>query len=94
MHYENYEEGDLKKAKFHNEVAAMAGHEEARYNLGVMEAKLLNLQRAKRLTIAASAGSYLAMHALVTLFSPGVDNRDSLTQFCWHTIIPVPRDEK
>jgi TPR repeat protein len=74
MYY--YEEGDMKKAKFHNEIAAMAGHEEARYNLGVMEGKMLNLPRAKKhLTIAASAGSYLAMHALVTLFEPGVDNR-------------------
>jgi TPR repeat protein len=27
--------GDLKKAKFHFEAAAMAGHEMARYNLGV-----------------------------------------------------------
>ena len=29
--------GDLKKAKFHYEAAAMAGHEGARLNLGTME---------------------------------------------------------
>jgi TPR repeat protein len=31
------EGGDLKKAKFHYEVAAMAGHDVARHNLGFME---------------------------------------------------------
>jgi TPR repeat protein len=31
------DEGDLKKAKFHIEAAAMAGHEVARCNLGIME---------------------------------------------------------
>jgi hypothetical protein len=29
--------GDLKKAKFHLEAAAMAGHEVARFNIGLME---------------------------------------------------------
>jgi TPR repeat protein len=29
--------GDVKKAKFHYETAAMAGHEYARYNIGLME---------------------------------------------------------
>ena len=31
------EGGDLKKAKFHYEVAAMAGHDVARHHLGFME---------------------------------------------------------
>jgi TPR repeat protein len=31
------EEGDLKKAKFHYEAAAMAGCEDARYNIGSIE---------------------------------------------------------
>jgi TPR repeat protein len=31
--------GNLKKAKFHYEAAAMLGCEVARYNLGVMEAQ-------------------------------------------------------
>ena len=39
-HYElgmNFENENLKKAKFHYEAAAMAGHDAARYNLGCME---------------------------------------------------------
>ena len=38
--------GALKKAKFHVEAAAMAGHEGARYNLGVMECNSGNIERA------------------------------------------------
>jgi hypothetical protein len=34
---EHHKGGDMKKAKFHLEAAAMAGHEKARYNLGIME---------------------------------------------------------
>ena len=34
-----YDGGNMKKANFHYEVAAMAGHEEARFNLGIMDAK-------------------------------------------------------
>ena len=58
--------GDLKKAKFHYEVAAMAGHDDARYNLGCMEAQSGNMgQAVKHWTIAASAGEYNAMHNLL-----------------------------
>jgi lipopolysaccharide biosynthesis regulator YciM len=54
-----HEGGDMKKAKFHLEAAAMAGHETARYNLGVMECHCGNNERAvKHWTIAASAGDY------------------------------------
>ena len=55
-----------KKAKFHLEAGAMAGHEGARYNLGTMEeAQSGNMGRAvKHWIIAASAGSYLAMNAM------------------------------
>jgi len=61
--------GDLKKAKFHCEAAAMAGHEAARCNLGVMEFNSGNMERAmKHWTIAASAGNYGAMHNLRALF--------------------------
>ena len=34
-----HEGGDMKKAKFHFEAAAMAGHEVARCNLGGLEAE-------------------------------------------------------
>ena len=53
------ERGDLKKATFHTEAAAMAGHEVARYNLGITEARSGNLERAvKHWIIAASAGEH------------------------------------
>jgi len=41
-----HERGDMKKAKFHSETAAMAGHEGARYNLGFLEAKSGNMKQA------------------------------------------------
>jgi len=34
----DHEGGDLKKAKFHLEAAAMAGHDVSPFNLGSMEA--------------------------------------------------------
>ena len=43
MHYKKV--GDMKKAKFHYETAAMAGHDGARYNLGGLEAQSGNLER-------------------------------------------------
>ena len=64
-----------KKAKFHLEAGAMAGHEGARYNLGTMEeAQSGNMGRAvKHWIIAASAGSYLAMNAMRSCFENGID---------------------
>ena len=45
----------------------MAGHEGARCMLGIMENKSGNRERAiKHWKIAASAGYYVAMHALIT----------------------------
>jgi TPR repeat protein len=56
-------EGNSKKEKkLHNEAAAMAGHEGARYNLGLIELKSGNTEQAvKHWTIATSAGNYDAM---------------------------------
>ena len=52
--------GDMKKAKFHYEAAAMTGDDVARTNIGIMESKSGNTERAvKHYTIAASAGNYL-----------------------------------
>ena len=74
-----HEGGDLKKAKFHFEAAAMAGHEGARFNLGVMEYNSGNMERAiKHWTIAASAGHYRAMHHLRTGFEGGFVSRESI----------------
>jgi TPR repeat protein len=49
-----HEGGDLKMAKFHFEVAAIAGHELARFNRGLMEYKSGNVEQAvKHWKIAA-----------------------------------------
>ena len=65
--------GELKKAKFHNEAAAMAGHELAWNNLGNIEAEGGNIEQAvNHWTIAASAGDYCVMHDLTTCFENGV----------------------
>jgi TPR repeat protein len=51
--------GDLKKAKFHSEAAAVAGHEGSRFNLGLVEIQSGNIEQAvKHWKIAASAGHY------------------------------------
>ena len=74
-----YDEGNLKKAKFHYEAAAMAGHEEARYNLANMEGNAGNVERAvKHWTIAASAGDYHAMQTLRKNFEGGFVSRESI----------------
>jgi tetratricopeptide (TPR) repeat protein len=74
-----HEGGNLKKAKFHFEAAAMAGHEVARFNIGTMEAKSGNTERAiKHWKIAAPAGCYQSMHALMTLFEEGAISRESI----------------
>jgi enhanced entry protein LpnE len=66
------EGGDLKKAKFHCEAAAMAGHEIARCSLGIMEANSGNMERAiTHWTISASAGCYDAMYTLITFVKKG-----------------------
>jgi TPR repeat protein len=74
-----HEGGDLKKAKFYCEAAAMAGHEGARYNLGCMEVKSRNMEQAvKHWTIAASAGCFRAMHHVRINFELGVISRKSM----------------
>jgi TPR repeat protein len=62
----------MKKAKFHFEAAAMAGHNGARNNLGCLEYNSGNKERAmKHLTIGASAGDYYSMHELGSFFEKG-----------------------
>jgi TPR repeat protein len=76
-----YEEGgNLKKAKFHFEAAAMAGDEVAQFRVGNVEMKYGNTERAvKHWTIAASAGCYHAMHTLNTFgFKNGLVSRESI----------------
>ena len=75
----NKNEGDLKKAKFHYEAAAMAGHEVARSCVGSLECNSGNMERAvKHLAIAASAGDYDAMQMLQESFNSGFVNRESI----------------
>ena len=74
-----YEGGDLKKAKFHYEAAAMAGHEKARFNLGGLECNSGNMDRAvKHWTIATSAGDYSAMRYVQIEFERGYISRESI----------------
>jgi TPR repeat protein len=71
------EGGNMKKAKFHFEAAAMAGHEAARYKLGGLERQSRNIERAiKHWTIGASAGHYDAMHEMRFLFEQGIVSRE------------------
>ena len=87
-----HEVGNMKKAKFHNEAAAMAGNEVARYNLGIMEKQSGNMERAvKHLTIASSAGCYSSMDNLRIAFEFVLLVENQLTQLWQLTIVPVPR---
>jgi len=77
-----------KKAKFHFEAAAMAGHEDARHQLGVMDYTSGTAERSmnhitialNHWIIAASAGSYHAMHNLIPFFKSGFVRENQLTQ--------------
>jgi len=74
-----YEGVDLKKAKFHKEAAAMAGYEMARYNLGGMELRSRNMERAvKHWTIAASSGCFKSMHNLQVALKNGHVSTESI----------------
>jgi TPR repeat protein len=69
--------GDMKKAKFHLEAAAMAGQEVARSKLGLMEAKSGNMEGAvKHWKIAASAGNFTPMLNLLLAFKGGFVSRE------------------
>ena len=74
-----YKGGDLKKAKFYNEAAAMAGFEEARNNIGTMEAQSGNMERAvKHWMISASAGCYQSMKNMLIASEDGLVSRESI----------------
>jgi len=71
--------GNMKKAKFHYEAGAMAGHEGARCNIGTMESKSRNMvQAVKHWMIAASAGHYDTMHNLLGAFNHGLVSRNAM----------------
>jgi TPR repeat protein len=74
-----HEGGDMKKAKFHFEAAAMAGCDVARYNIGIIEGKLGNVERAlKHWKIAASAGNHEAMQILKVSYNKGLVSQDTM----------------
>ena len=57
----------------------MAGHEMARYNLGIFEYNSGNVEQAlKHWTIAASAGECYAMHHVRKHFEKGDVSRESI----------------
>ena len=87
--YEYSDLGDKRKAKFHLEAAAMAGHEGARNDIGHLEfLQFNNTDRAIKhwiiaayyyyWIIAASAGSYLAMHNLLVALKEGRVSRETI----------------
>jgi TPR repeat protein len=72
-----FEGGDLKKAKFHFEAAAMAGDDVARFNIGSIEFNSGNIEQAlKHWTIGASAGHYYAMYNLLIAMKKGDISRE------------------
>jgi TPR repeat protein len=74
-----HEGGCLKKAKFHWEAAAMAGHETARCIVGNIECESGNMDRAvKHWTIAATAGNYQSMQKLRLCFEKGYVSKESI----------------
>ena len=65
-------ERDEKKAVHYYELAAMGGHVVARHNLGAIEYKAGNMDRAlKHFMIAVGSGDTDALHAIQTLFMDG-----------------------
>merc|ERR1711971_515199 len=63
---------DLIKAKYHYELAAIGGNDNARFNLGVLEAQSGNLDRAtKHWMIAAMRGEDGSLNNLKQLYVGG-----------------------
>ena len=68
---------DKKKANHHWEIAAIAGHVRARYNLGAMEGDIGNHHRAvKHFMISASAGDDKSVKAVQDGYRDGIVIKD------------------
>ena len=80
MYYEGKGvEEDKGKYIYHFEEAAIGGHPMARYNLGLLESKNSNMERAvKHWTIAAALGYDAAIKALMGVFKSGLMEKDVL----------------
>ncbi len=71
-HYGNGIENDTKKARYHAEQAAIAGHDKARYNLGAEEMNDGKFDRAvKHFIIAANLGESESLKCLKLLYTGG-----------------------
>eukprot|EP00985_Skeletonema_marinoi_P028674 scaffold25682_cov135-Skeletonema_marinoi.AAC.2 len=70
-------EKDTKKKVYHLEQAAIGGHLDARFNLGVIEQHNVRLERAiKHWMIAAKLGDDSAVEALKNRFREGLISKD------------------
>ncbi|KAL7533270.1 hypothetical protein ACHAXR_005135 [Thalassiosira sp. AJA248-18] len=70
-------EKDVKKAKYHWELAAMGGNVVARYNLGVFEAEAGNMNRAlKHFMISSGCGCDDSLKEIQKGFSDGHATKD------------------
>ena len=70
-------EKDMKKQSYHLEEAAIGGHPDARYNLGIFEKKNTRIERAaKHFIIASKLGLDDALEQVKTLFSWGAVSKE------------------
>jgi tetratricopeptide (TPR) repeat protein len=70
-------EKDKKKAVYHWEEAAIGGHPEARYNLGIHEANNGRFERArKHLIIAANHGLEKSLRVLMKFHANGLASKE------------------
>ena len=78
-------EEDTKQKIYHLEQAAIAGHPEARYNLGMHERRKLSMERAmKHFIIAANLGHDEAMKMVKTCYSKRLVSKEDLPQLFVH----------
>ena len=76
-HGRNGVEVEKKKAKYHLEIAAIAGHVGARHDLGSIEGNSGNRRRAmKHFMISASAGCDDSIKAVQSGYRDGIVNKD------------------
>jgi len=74
-------EEDMKKATYYFELAAMGGDATARYNLGVFEKRLGNMENAaKHYMIAVGSGESDALKAIKSLYLSGHATKEDYTK--------------
>ena len=74
-------ERDEKKAVHYWELAAMGGHVDARHNLGALEGRAGNMDRAlKHFMIAVSFGNNDSLESIKQMFMRGYATKDDYTK--------------